>query len=118
MSEPNISIACVSNVYIRQMHFAKAGDTEVGHSHPFDHVSFLSRGSIRLVVNGESRDFAAPQLIVIRKEKQHEIVALEDNSEVSCIHALRDAGGDILPSDSLITQAEREAMMLALRTPE
>jgi len=40
-SEPSVAVGCVSNIYIRMMHFHKKGDVEQGHSHEFDHVSFL-----------------------------------------------------------------------------
>lgn len=87
--EPNISIGCVSNVYSRQMHFLKAGDIEYGHTHPFDHISLLAYGSTLCLLDGKSTEFKAPAMIFVAKDKLHEFVALEDNTLIYCIHALR-----------------------------
>lgn len=93
MSFPAHSISCVANLFAKQMHFAKAGDKEDGHKHEFDHLTLLASGSVRLTVEGKSTDFKAPHMIYIRADKNHEIVALEDNTVAYCIHALRDGNG-------------------------
>ena len=98
MNSPFISIASVANLWSRQMHFAKSGDVEQGHSHQFDHLTLLAHGSLRVSVDGQTSDFTAPHMIYIRKDHVHELVALEDNTVAFCIHALRgaDTEGDIL----------------------
>lgn len=79
------------------MCFAKAGDIEHGHTHPFDHLTLLAAGSLRVTVEGKTTDFKAPHMIYIHKDKNHELVALEDNTVAYCIHALRDKdSGEIL----------------------
>lgn len=102
--DPQVQISCVSNVYVRMMHFKHAGDVEQGHEHPFDHVSMLARGKIKISVDGVTKEFEAPQMIFIGKEKTHELVALEDDTTVLCIHAIRDgdAVGDIIDPESTI----------------
>ena len=90
MDRPHSHITCVSNVFIKQMRFMKAGDTEQGHAHCFDHVTLLSAGSLRLNALGKSTDFQAPHHIFIKAGVVHELVALEDNTLAHCIHALRD----------------------------
>lgn len=101
-SEPTIAIGCVSNVYIRMMYFKHKGDIEYGHAHEFDHVSFLSKGSIKMIVNGIEKEFTAPHMILVKKNLEHEIIALEDDSIVSCIHGLRDIeAGDIIDPDQI-----------------
>lgn len=104
MNAPEISLACVANVYIRHMSFKEVGDTEVGHTHAFDHVTYLSRGAIRITVDGITKDFHERQMILIKAHAVHELVALEANTEVSCIHALRDGEGmdDIIAPDAVI----------------
>lgn len=87
---PIVAISCVSNVFIKQMTFAKAGDIELGHAHTFDHVTLLASGKIRLTAQGKSSDFTAPHHIFIKAGVVHELLALEDNTVVHCIHALRD----------------------------
>jgi quercetin dioxygenase-like cupin family protein len=95
---PNIQIACVSNLFSKMMHFQKAGDMDLGHTHPFDHLTLLASGSLKLIVNDEETIFKAPHMIYIHKDKHHKLVALEDNTVAYCIHALRDGNGvdDIL----------------------
>jgi quercetin dioxygenase-like cupin family protein len=94
---PSYSLGCVANLFSKQMHFAKAGDVEQGHVHQFDHLTLLAAGSLRVTVNGKTNDFKAPQMIFIKAEYNHELVALEDNTVAYCIHALRDKdSGDIL----------------------
>lgn len=94
MSEPVSTISCVSNVYIRQMLFEKAGDVSAPHNHVFDHQTLLSRGSLKAVVNGRTSYFVAPKIIFIKAGVEHELTALEDNTLCYCIHALRD-GDDV-----------------------
>ena len=102
--DTEIQITCVSNLYFKRMHFKKAGDVEYGHSHPFDHVSFLSFGSAKVTVSGKSKVFYAPQVIFIKKDLKHELEALEDNTEVTCIHAIRNGERveDIIDPESYV----------------
>lgn len=96
MSAPEIKIGCVANLYSRMMHFRNAGDTEVGHTHQFDHLTLLAKGRLRVTVEGKTTDFTAPQMIYIHADKVHEIVALTDETVAYCIHALRTNEGDLL----------------------
>jgi len=100
---PHVQIGCVANLFSRQMHFKKAGDLERGHTHPFDHLTLLASGSLRVTVNGNTTDFQAPHMIYIKAEHNHELVALEDNTVAYCIHALRDGNGvdDIIDPKSI-----------------
>lgn len=96
-NQPNTTLGCVANLFSRMMHFAKAGDTELGHKHQFDHLTLLAHGSLRVTVEGKATDFKAPHMIYIHKDKNHELVALEDGTVAYCIHALRDKDtGEIL----------------------
>jgi quercetin dioxygenase-like cupin family protein len=101
--QPYVQIGCVANLFSRQMYFKKAGDLEHGHTHPFDHLTLLAAGSMRVTVNGETTDFKAPHMIYIKAEHNHELVALEDNTVAYCIHALRSGNGvdDILDPASV-----------------
>jgi quercetin dioxygenase-like cupin family protein len=100
---PVSSISCVSNVFVKQMHFLKAGDIEQGHEHCFDHLTLLATGSLRLSALGQDTDFKAPQHIFIKAGVVHELMALEDNTIAHCIHALRDGDGvgDIIDPASI-----------------
>lgn len=98
MNTPKVTMGCVANVFSKQIYFEKAGDIENGHKHPFDHLTLLANGSVKIVVEGQETTFKAPHMIYIHKDKIHELTALEDNTVVYCIHALRDGNGvdDIL----------------------
>ena len=98
MTYPKINIGCVANLYSRMMHFENAGDIEKGHTHPFDHLTLLATGSLKIIVDGQETIFKAPHMVYIHKDKKHELVALENNTVAYCIHALRDGNGvdDIL----------------------
>jgi quercetin dioxygenase-like cupin family protein len=90
MTHPVVNIGCVANLFSRQMHFVKAGDTEQGHTHPFDHLTLLAAGAVKVTVEGTETVFKAPHMIYIHKDKVHKLEALEDNTVAYCIHALRD----------------------------
>jgi len=96
MTMPDAAIGCVANLWSKQMHFKKVGDTEFGHSHTFDHLTLLAAGALKVTVDGSSTEFKAPQMIYIKAGKEHELIALEDNTIAYCIHALRDHEGDLL----------------------
>ena len=90
MALPENRFTCVSNLWLRQMVFKKAGDANEGHEHNYDHVTLLTTGSVRVNVEGQTSDFTAPQMIYIKQGKKHFIEALEDNTIAFCVHALRD----------------------------
>ena len=98
MDHPDVKISCVANLFSRMMHFRRSGDIERGHAHAFDHLTLLAAGSLKVTVDGAETIFKAPHMIYIHKDKQHELVSLEDNTVAFCIHALRDGEGveDIL----------------------
>lgn len=98
MAFPKTNLACVSNLWVRMMTFEKAGDCNEGHTHNYDHITLLSKGSVEVDVEGTKTTFAAPHMIFIAKGKKHFLTALEDGTVASCIHALRtgDREEDIL----------------------
>ena len=97
MNQPTVHLGCVANLFSRMMHFAKAGDIEMGHTHQFDHLTLLAMGKLQVTVDGVASEFTAPHMIYIHKDKVHELKALTDETVAYCIHALRDnQTGDIL----------------------
>lgn len=103
---PDIALAAVKNVWVRQMYFPKAGMVEDGHSHPIDHVTLLARGALTVIVNGIPTDFYANnggKIIYIRKDVEHTLIAREDQTLAFCIHALREDNvtEDIIDPDSI-----------------
>lgn len=103
MRNPETKLGCVANLYSRMMHFVHKGDIEQGHTHAFDHLTLLASGSLQVTVEGVTTDFTAPHMIYIKADKNHELVALEDNTVAYCIHALRDGVGvgDIIDPASI-----------------
>lgn len=89
MNYPETTMTCVSNLWVRMMHFVKAGDRNEGHVHNFDHITLLSKGSVEVDVDGNKTVFQAPHMIYIAKGKRHFLTALEDDTIASCLHALR-----------------------------
>ena len=89
MTHPKIDIGQVANVFIRMMTFEKAGDVEDGHTHDFDHVTLLSKGSLKVISDGKETVFTAPHMIFIKKDEEHAFTALEDNTVAYCIHPMR-----------------------------
>jgi quercetin dioxygenase-like cupin family protein len=89
MNAPRTTMACVSNLWVRMMHFDKAGDCNEGHEHNYDHITLLSKGSVEVDVEGQKTVFKAPHMIYIMAGKRHFLTALEDDTVASCLHALR-----------------------------
>ena len=82
------------NIWVRQHDLKKAGEFIDGHKHHFDHVSLLTSGRVMVEVDGHPpKEFVAPTFIVIRKEHNHKITALEDDTLWYCVFALRDVDG-------------------------
>ena len=102
MSGPAVTISCVSNIFIKQMHFQFAGDKEEGHAHLFDHMTLLASGRLRLSALGKTTEFKAPHHIFIKAGVVHELEALENDTVVHCIHGIRERGcEDIVDPASL-----------------
>ena len=108
MSPPEIKIIALSNVYTRLMHFLKKGDLENGHRHTFDHATLVSSGAVLVETLDEnlnvvsSKEFYAPNMVFIDKNKNHRLIALEDNTVCGCIHAVRTMDEEIIDPDFLI----------------
>jgi quercetin dioxygenase-like cupin family protein len=97
----NISIGQISNLFLRQMTFENVGDVEIGHTHPYDHMTLLASGSIRVKTVDGVRDFTAPHMVYISAGKKHELEALTNGSVAYCIHVLRDDDGAIVSEDMI-----------------
>lgn len=99
--EINVRLAYIDNVWVRQMHFPKAGTKNVPHYHTRDHASLLAKGSAKLTVNGKDTIYHAPAMILVLKEYKHYFEALEDDTLIYCVHGLRDKEGHIIDSEMI-----------------
>lgn len=102
------AIQIVDNVFVKLICLNKSGDKVEGHVHTFDHITLLSTGKVVMRAKGNEVVHIAPKLLVTPKGVSHEFEALEDNTVLSCIHAIRDGDGedDVAPQEITKAQAE------------
>lgn len=117
MKAPELSMAMVSNVWCKQMHFKNAGDFMEGHTHTHDHLTLLAHGSVEVDIDGNTQNFSAPHMIFISKGKRHHLKALEPGTVAYCVHALRDENEDILDGDIIPEAVKRDAERRILSEP-
>ena len=90
-------IGYFGNIWVRQNILKNAGDVFPGHTHLFDHVSLLTKGSVEVEVEGyPTKKFSAPTFVVIKKEHKHTFTALEDDTHWYCVFALRNLDGEVI----------------------
>ncbi len=99
MTAPTVNIGTVANVFVRQMVFAAAGDQELGHAHPYDHMTLLAKGSMSVTIGDKETVFTAPSMIYIEANTQHTLTAASEQTVAYCVHALREPTGDIIAPD-------------------
>lgn len=75
------------------------GETVPVGEHAFDHVSWLERGSVKLIIEGaEPVIYHAQNYILIPKGMRHSIEVLEDHTNWTCLHVVLDSDGQPDPS--------------------
>lgn len=80
-----------------------AGGLIVSHAHPFDHMSILASGWVRLEVDGELTEIHGPSVVHIAKGKHHKVLAIAE-SVWFCIHPTEET--DPSKVDDVILQRE------------
>lgn len=98
----------IANLMIRTLQFETAGEDWqdlADHVHSYDHAHFVSAGAMRVHVNGQSTDYKAPALILIKAGLHHRMEALEPGTIGHCIHALRSADMSGEPLDPAMVPA-------------
>jgi hypothetical protein len=77
----------IDGLSILPMALPTSGTVIRQHSHSYDHVSMLAKGSVRVWQNGVlDRDYTAPFPIAIAAGVMHRFESLEDDTLVLCIH--------------------------------
>lgn len=115
VSEVITDVKIVDNVFVKMHHFLRVGDTHQGHVHPFDHITLLSSGAVRMVHDNGEAEYKAPHLIVTPKGIKHQFTALEPHTVFCCVHAIRDGeGAENIASPDITTE---EALELAYTYP-
>ena len=75
----------VGGLYAKETHIP-AGVTLTQHSHAFDHLSALMKGSAVVEVDGRRKLHDAPALLTIKAGKVHSVRAVTD-VVWACVHA-------------------------------
>jgi len=101
----------IGNIYVRPSHLVQMGDRIQGHTHNFDHTTFILKGGVHCkatLPDGRviERDFWAlghpnnsvntPGYCLIRKDVLHEFTALEDDTYMLCVYAHRNPQGEVV----------------------
>lgn len=125
----------LGNIFVRPNVLERVGDKVDGHQHNFDHVTFFTRGRMKVTARRvwrtlectacafveevrqanigcsqcgkptnqismraqvlDQREFTAFSFCLIKADVEHEIVALESDSQFFCVYGHRDAQGRI-----------------------
>lgn len=80
------------NIFVRANGLQNKGDNVFSHKHDFDHTTIVFKGSIHVKAiepNGSTLeyDLTSPSYFLVEKGVEHEITALEDNTEYWCVYS-------------------------------
>lgn len=93
------------NIYVREGFLDKAGDFVDGHTHNFDHTTYIARGKVKIeqldedgkVVKEVTKDSSMGRnWVLIKKDVHHRLTALTDNSLYHCIYSHRTPQGEVV----------------------
>lgn len=99
-------IHIADGVFVKTMVVQKAGTLVPQHSHTYDHVSVLVKGSVKLWQDGvPDGEYRAPVGILIRARKKHLFQALEDGTTVLCVHDIGTAEAVEIAEEHQLTEA-------------
>ena len=88
-----VEFAEVDDIWVRAYSVAKAKSVVTQHVHTHDHVTLVSRGTVRAWQDGEDMgEFVAPAMITIPAGKKHSFMAITDDVVLCCLHNLRGTG--------------------------
>jgi quercetin dioxygenase-like cupin family protein len=84
-----VEIKMADGIFVKQMAIPRAGTIIPQHSHKYDHLSMLARGSVRVWRDGADKGvFHAPTGITIPAGCKHTFRSLEDNTVLYCVHRI------------------------------
>ena len=96
-------VAITGPIGYRRYVLEKTCESNVGHTHNYDHTTIVIRGSIRVTISKQdadgntvtvgSREYSAGEVVFIAANLMHTIKALEDNSVYMCVFSHRDFDG-------------------------
>lgn len=93
------------NIFIREMRFSEVGEIVQGHTHNFDHTTYVVSGSV--LIEALNEDGSVRQSVVkkaseghnwvlIRKDVCHKLTALESGTICHCVYAHRNPQGEVV----------------------
>lgn len=88
------------NVFIKEIELDE-GEAYPSHKHKWAHMSHVAAGMVWVEVDGVGQHFRAPHTLLIKADREHKITAVGGPARWLCIHAIRDAAGDVLPDDAI-----------------
>lgn len=89
----SIEFYSTDGVFVKTMHIKHANVLVPQHSHEYDHLSMLAKGSVRVWRDGVILgDFTAPVGIEIKARTKHKFLSLEPDTLVLCIHNVSRTG--------------------------
>lgn len=109
------------NIFIRQMTFGALGTVVDGHSHNFDHTTYVIRGSVlveRLAADGTVEASVVKTArqgynwVLIKAGHKHRLTSLEEDTEAHCIYSHRlpqglvDWGGNDAEYDAKLAELQ------------
>lgn len=91
------------NIFLRRVRLEKEQDKLPGHTHNFDHTTFVTKGRVHVLATCPdgcapplNQDFEAGDYFLVRANWQHEITALTDKVEFFCIYSHRNPQGEVV----------------------
>lgn len=79
-------------IYVRSIVLTKTGDKAGQHVHQFDHLTYCGSGAAQYWEGGiHIGDVKAGGAVRVSAGKNHEFVALEDNTRLACLHNMESA---------------------------
>ncbi len=87
----------------RQFELAQACHENQGHTHNYDHVTFVQAGSLKVfwrkpgeAAEKESRVFKTGDFFLVKADTEHRIKAVEAGTRYACVFTHRDAAGMVV----------------------
>jgi quercetin dioxygenase-like cupin family protein len=77
-------LRAVANEHVMITLFDFGPDDEImpNHHHPHEQITYILKGSVKMIAGGKSQVLDAGQGAVIPPEVEHEVIALEKDSQV------------------------------------
>lgn len=105
----SVEIKICDGIFVKSMEIARKYTMVPQHSHEYDHLSMLAKGSVRVWKDGEFLgDYIAPAGILITKHTKHEFLSLEDDTIVYCIHRLHGTDAVEVHEENAITEVDQD----------